>query len=96
MSRFLSPLLNIDEDILIFAAQSDFYDVQSNSYFWNNLGAVAGNSYGSASDPNNPFTPQDFGGSSSDGFNPIDRQQQQQQLSFQGRRQNARITVYSN
>ena len=43
-------------------------------------GSAAGDGQGQQ----NPFTPQDFGGSSSDGFDAFDRQQQQQQLGFQG------------
>lgn len=71
----------------MFKAQPDFYDGPVNSYDWQGqLGAGMGG-YGSVGDGQgqNPFTPQDFGGSSGDGFDVYGRQQQQQ-LGLQGAR----------
>jgi hypothetical protein len=69
---------------------ADFYEggdpsAASNSYFW--TAGFPGGGYGANSGggmplpANNPFTPQDFGGSSSDGF---DMQRQQQMAAYQG------------
>lgn len=69
-------------------AQSDFYDL-SNSNYWGGTGTSSvseiGNGYGRIGAQNpNPFTPQDFGGSSSDGFDHYQREEEyQKQLRFQ-------------